>query len=126
MVDVVDQLQFHHRQMEIVVLSNNVLSVFLSGLLSEKCYLHGKALSGDLNPLGRDLGSPYPLWMAQTFVLALTSGGYDTRLLGMGRGIPIPTNAAPNNGFDERDKGKRPEGLRKKRELSAFSSFNEA
>lgn len=46
MVDIVDQLQFHHPEMEIVVLSNNVLSVFLSGLLSEKCYLHGKALVG--------------------------------------------------------------------------------
>ena len=59
-----------------------------------------------LNPLSRDLGSPHPLWMAQTFVLQLLHLGYDTRLLGMGRGIPIPTNAAPNNGFDERDKGR--------------------
>ena len=41
-----------------------------------------------LNPLSRDLGSPHPLWMAQTFVLQLLHLGYDTRLLGMGRGDP--------------------------------------
>ena len=65
-----------------------------------------ESTGGDLNPLSRDLGSPHPLRMAQTFVLQLLHLGYDMRLLGMGRGIPIPTNAASNNGFDERDKGR--------------------
>ena len=41
-----------------------------------------------VNPLSRDLGSPHPLRMAQTFVLQLLHLGYDMRLLGMGRGDP--------------------------------------
>ena len=47
-----------------------------------------ESTGGDLNPLSRDLGSPHPLRMAQTFVLQLLHLGYDMRLLGMGRGDP--------------------------------------
>lgn len=61
-----------------------------------------------LNPLSRDLGTPLPPqsgWLRPLFY-----GSYIWDMirasLGWGGGIPIPTNAAPNNGFDERDKGR--------------------